>query len=80
MREQTQLNENPTCAGVATEFPEQLPLITAGWRLKSKAYPDHWRRWRQQLATVANSEKRAPLQQISRLMKSIAFLITAAWR
>ena len=59
MREQTQLNENPTCAGVATEFPEQLPLITAGWRLKSKAYPDHWRRWRQQLATAANNEKQA---------------------
>ena len=48
--------------------------------IKSMAYLDHWRHWRQQLATVANSEKRGPLQQILRLMKSIAFLITAAWR
>jgi hypothetical protein len=47
--------------------------------IKLMAYLDHWRHWRQQLATVANSEKRGPLQ-ILRLMKSIAFLITAAWR
>jgi hypothetical protein len=68
MREQTQLNENPTCAGVATEFPEQLPQITAGCRfessrahhiIKSIPYQEHWRHWRHQLATAANNEKQA---------------------
>ena len=35
------------------------------------SYLDHWRHWRQQLATVANSEKRGPLQQILRLMSPL---------
>jgi hypothetical protein len=58
-------------SGSLATLLHQQPEMTAS---------DHTRYWRQQLATVANSEKRGPLQQISRLMKSIAFLITAAWR
>ena len=56
-------------------FSLRFPSSRAHHIIQSMAYLDRWRHWRQQLATVANSEKLGPLQQILRLMKSIAFLI-----
>ena len=53
------------------QLPASARATTAGFEssrahhlTKSMAYLDDWRHWRQQLATVANNEKRGPLQLI----------------